>query len=86
MLAKVRRDTCGGFLHPFISLVPVGRANLTILFKENKSVQHAESFLNAAAKGKIVHDLVAHYAFLIDQEKPAVCLGSPVEREITFFR
>ena len=53
------------------ALLPVGRADLAVLFEELQGVDHAQGFVDAAAERQVVDHLMADDAFLVDQEQAA---------------
>ena len=46
-----------------------------MLFMELERINHADRFIDIAAKRQIVYDLMAHDAFFIDHERAAVSDG-----------
>jgi len=55
----------------FVSLMPVGRANVSVLFIELKSINNAQRFVNIASERKVVDNLVADDALPVNQERSA---------------
>src|SRR5689334_15629537 len=61
----------GGRLDGPTPLLPVRGTHLSVLLGELQRLHHTEGLVDAAPERQVVHDLMAHDAFGIDQEETA---------------
>src|SRR3990167_9853540 len=57
VLAQVSRNTFRRSSHAFVALLPVGRADFTVLFSELQGIHQTQEFVHAATQWQVVNDL-----------------------------
>lgn len=72
LLGKVRSHSFVTRLHGFVALMPPQRADFSVLFDMLEGIHDAERLINRTAERHVVHEGVAHHAFLVDQEQPPI--------------
>ena len=58
--------------HSVVTFLPVHWANFTVLFEVLESVDHADTFVDGAAKRHVIDNLVANSASFVDEEEATV--------------
>lgn len=71
--------------HGGVTFLPIHGANFAVLLKVLESIDDAEAFLDGAAEGHVIHDLVADGALEIDEEEATVSNEFTFDRDITIF-
>jgi len=64
--------------HSIVTFLPVHRANFAVLLEVLERIDHAETFVDGAAKWHVIDNLVADCALFVDEEETAV------SNELTF--
>ena len=82
---EVRGNAGGCFGHGILAFLPVRGANFAVRFVVNPSVEHADGFVDVAADGEEVHELVTHDAFFVNQEESPICDEVSVGDQVSFF-
>jgi len=57
--------------HCLFSLLPVGRADISVFFSKLQGMEDAQGLVDASAEGQIVDHLMTDDTLAIDKEKPA---------------